>query len=176
MTFDITEIFGRNLRLPAGLENKFFLFFRIRHGKTAGLPAARDSATPNDSAMALVASFSPLALVCAALIVATGALTSFLHLGSVTDLVTTGWGRLLSLKLIAAIVIIVFGARNFLHLKPRLDQPDGPEALRRSAVAELAVGGVLLLITAFLVATAPPAEEHDMAMADTASTVETRQR
>lgn len=133
---------------------------------TAGLPAARDSATPGDAAATLVGAFSPLALICAALIIATGAFASLTHLQAVGDLVATDWGRLLALKLVTVAAMIAFGARNFLRLKPALHRPDGPEQLRRSAAAELAVGAILLLVTAFLVAVAPPSESHDMTMDD----------
>ena len=130
---------------------------------TAGLPATRGLGPQPAQFESLVAAFSPLALASAAIIIATGAFASIIHLESLADLVRSDWGRLLALKVGAAIALAAIGARNFLRLKPRLLDPDGQDRMRRSATAELAVGAMLLLITAFLVATSPPAAQDGSA-------------
>lgn len=125
---------------------------------TAGLPATRTAPAPWRQTAILVAAFSPIALTCAAIILVTGIFASLTHLAGITDLVNTAWGRLLSLKILAALTMAGFGAWNFLRLRKRLDREEGEDRLRRSATAELTFGAILLLLTAFLVATEPPAE------------------
>lgn len=139
---------------------------------TAGLPASSGDGPRPGQFDRLVAAFSPLALACAAIILATGAFASFTHLQSPGQLFSTQWGRLLSLKILMAGLLVAFGARNFLRLRHRLRETGGEERLRRSAMAELTAGGILLLITAFLVATQPPSETmDDMASVDTVTSV-----
>jgi putative copper export protein len=135
---------------------------------TAGLPATRSDASHAGQFDRLVAAFSPVALGSAAIVLATGAFATLLHVGSPADLVSTTWGQLLSLKITAAFAVAAFGARNFLRLRRRLHDPAGEDALRRSAVAELTIGAILLLVTAFLVATSPPTEAHEMAVSHSA--------
>jgi putative copper export protein len=136
----------------------------------AGLPAAHSGRPLADQFERLVAAFSPVALASAAIILATGAFASLIHIGAPADLITTRWGQLLTLKIAAAFAVAAFGARNFLRLRHRVLEPAGAEHLRRSAVAELAIGAIVLLITAFLVAASPPTDEQDVAMSPSIST------
>jgi putative copper export protein len=136
----------------------------------AGLPAARSDGPLGGHFDRLVAAFSPIALASAAIILATGAFASLIHIGSPADLITTRWGQLLTLKIAAALAVAAFGARNFLRLRHGILEPAGAERLRQSAAAELAIGAIVLLVTAFLVATSPPSEERDTAMSPSIST------
>lgn len=92
-----------------------------------GLPAARRLAPGRraPALAALVGAFSPVALACAAVVVATG--------------------------------VFGTGAYNWLRVRPRLREETGARRLRRSGWAELAIGALVLAVTAVLVATPPPA-------------------
>lgn len=103
----------------------------------------------------LVPAFSPLAVVSVAALVVTGTLASWGHVASFSTFFTTTWGRLLLAKLAIVLVVLAFGARNFRVLTPRLGTDGGDRAMRRSAVVELAVMQVVLIVTALLVRTSP---------------------
>jgi putative copper export protein len=103
--------------------------------------------------------FSPIALTGASLAIAAGGLLAFRYLeGSFTALWTSGYGRTLLVKLGVLALVMGMGALNWRVLSPQLGRPDGARALRRSSVLELALGTVLLGVTAALVATGMPGE------------------
>ncbi|CAN5753448.1 hypothetical protein BH23GEM6_BH23GEM6_13210 [soil metagenome] len=106
----------------------------------------------------MVSAFSPTALFFAALVMTTGIISAVLHLGVVSDLWQAEYGRVLLLKV--AVLSLLFGtaAYNWLRVRPALGDIEGARRLRRSAGFEVAVGAVVLLITAVLVATPPPAD------------------
>jgi putative copper export protein len=114
-------------------------------------------AFPEDTSLlpVLVPAFSRLAIVSVAVLMVTGVVASWVHLGSLAALTATDYGRLLSIKLILVGMVLVLGATNWRVLTPRLGAPGGPAALRRAAVAELALGQLVLLVTAVLVRTSP---------------------
>lgn len=104
---------------------------------------------------ALVPAFSRMATASVATLVVTGSLATWKHLASPSALLTMPWGRLLLVKLIFVAIVMGLGARNFRVLTPKLGDPAGNEAMRRSALAELTVAQVVLLLTALLVRTSP---------------------
>lgn len=106
----------------------------------------------------LVNAFSPTALGFAGLVVATGIFSAWLHLGSVSALWESSYGQTLLLKLGVLTLVFGTGAYNWLRVKPSLETERAAEHLRRSATIELAVGAVVLAVTAVLVATPPPME------------------
>ena len=107
----------------------------------------------------LVRVFSPLALVAVATLAATGLFASVLHLESAADLFTTAYGRRLGLKLVLVAGVMALGAFNWRRVKPRLEAGDADASvLLRSAATEIAVGALVLLVTAVLVVTPPPGE------------------
>lgn len=103
----------------------------------------------------LVPAFSPVAMASVLTLALTGALASLSHLASLTSLFSTTWGRLLLGKLGVVLVVLAFGARNFRALTPRLGTDSGDRAMQRSAVMELAVMQLVLIVTALLVRTSP---------------------
>lgn len=106
----------------------------------------------------LVNAFSPTALVFAGIVAATGVFSAWLHLGAVSALWQSEYGRALLLKLGVLAVVMATAAYNWLRVRPALGKSDGSARIRRSATAELAIGVVVLLVTAVLVATPPPAD------------------
>jgi putative copper export protein len=103
----------------------------------------------------LVPAFSPLAVASVVVMIVTGTLASWVHVGSFTTLFTTRYGRLLSLKLLLVAIVMVLGANNWKRLTPKLGDPGGPRAMRRAAVTEVILAQAVLLLTAILVRMSP---------------------
>jgi copper transport protein len=94
-------------------------------------------------------------MVSVGFLVLTGGFAAWLHLPAFQALWTTTYGLLLALKLVLAAILILLGALNARILARRLGSIVGARALRRTAMAELLVAQVVLVITAILVRTAP---------------------
>ena len=129
-----------------------------------GIPVAlrRPQEERGAAVAALINAFSPTALVFAGVVVTTGFFAAWLQLGSIPALWETTYGRTLLLKLAVLSVVFGTGAYNWLKVKPTLGSEVAAGRLKRSALLELAVGTVVLAITAVLVATATPAMMIDM--------------
>ena len=109
-------------------------------------PASREPLEPAAWAAATVQHFSRLALVSVTLLVLTGFYQSWLHVGSLTTLVNTDYGRTLVLKLILFTAMLSFGAVNFLSSRKilrraaelnEISQPAGTKVLRRIGIESL---------------------------------------
>lgn len=109
----------------------------------------------------LVNAFSPTALIFAGLVGATGLFAAWMHLGSISALWQTDYGRTLLVKLAVLSVVAGTGAYNWLKVRPALGDVEGGRRIRRSGAVELAVGVIVLLVTAVLVAT-PTGKEMQM--------------
>lgn len=125
-----------------------------------GLPVAlrRPADQRAASVTALINAFSPTALFFAGLVVATGVFAAWVHLESVTALWQSPYGRTLLVKLAVLSLLFGTGAYNWLKVRPALGDEVAAHRLRRSAGLEVAVGIVVLAVTAVLVATPPPIE------------------
>jgi putative copper export protein/methionine-rich copper-binding protein CopC len=102
---------------------------------------------------AMVNIFSPLALVMAGIAVFTGAMNAFIHITAFSDLWTTPYGRLLALKIGLVLLTMTMGAYNWRVVKPALGTEAAARDLKRSARSEVAMGAIIIVITAILVAT-----------------------
>jgi putative copper export protein len=100
----------------------------------------------------MVAAFSPVALLGGGILAATGVVTAVLYLEAVRDLWQTAYGLTLLLKILLVGGVAGVGAYNWRKVKPTLGE--GPNRLRRSAGLELVLAGVVLAVTAVLVALA----------------------
>jgi len=107
---------------------------------------------------AMVRSFTPVALLAGAVVVATGLFASWLQLTSVVDLFVTEWGRLLLTKLLFVAVVFAMGAVNWRRVQPRISEPGGDRRLRQAASVELTATLLVLIITSVLTAVPPPAQ------------------
>ena len=127
-----------------------------------GVPAAmRLAESERGRAVAdLINAFSPTALAFAGLVAATGVFAAWLHLGAVSALWQTTYGKTLLLKLAILSVVAGTGAYNWLRVRPALGDAVGAQRIRRSAGVELVVGVAVLVVTAVLVAT-PTAMDAD---------------
>jgi len=119
-----------------------------------GIPAAlRLEESERGSGVAdLVSAFSPTALAFAGLTATTGAFAAWLHLGAVSALWQTSYGRTLLLKLAILSIVAATGAYNWRRIKPALGDATNAVRLRRSATTEVTVGVLVLVVTAVLVA------------------------
>ena len=122
---------------------------------TAGIPEALrlEEGARSRAVADFVNAFSPTALVFAAITALTGAATAWLHLGTLSALWQSQYGQRLLLKLAILSIAAGTGAYNWLHVRPRLGSRRGTVRMRRSASVELAMGVLVLLATAILVAT-----------------------
>jgi putative copper export protein len=111
-----------------------------------------------DRLVAWVGRFSPLALICAGLIVTTGVIASWLHLDAVSSLWNSPYGQRLLIKVGVLGAIIGFGAYNWKQSRGRIAVSGDPARLPGSVRSELVAGLVILLVTAILVTTPPPGE------------------
>ena len=113
----------------------------------------------------LVTRFSALALTAVAALLATGIAQSILHLDALADLVDTAFGRAILVKAALLVALIGLGAYNRRRSQPELTrlaagrEAPGPAggALRRTLRAEIVLMGVVLAVTAALVAYSPSA-------------------
>ena len=124
-------------------------------------PLLRVARHGDDSLTAsLAARFGSIALSLVALLIAAGALLVYRLLGSLADMWSSDYGRMLSLKLLLVVALLSAAAVNKLRLTPRLAAGDAAAAvhLRRSIGLEMILGGLILLVTAaFTSLSGPPA-------------------
>ncbi|MFL5634648.1 MAG: copper resistance CopC/CopD family protein [Gemmatimonadaceae bacterium] len=107
------------------------------------------------SIASLVNSFSPLALLSAGVVVASGVAASWVHLERVSSLWQTAYGQVLLLKLLLVAITLTIGAYNFRRVQPQLVNETGSLRLRQSAAIELSVAFLVLIVTGFLTGISP---------------------
>lgn len=104
---------------------------------------------------ATAARFSRLAFLAVTVLVATGIYQSWRGLGSWPALTGTAYGRLLLVKLFAVVLLLAVAAGSR-HWTARLAAAHtGLRALRRSVLAEVAVGVAVLMVSTVLSGTLP---------------------
>jgi putative copper export protein len=104
----------------------------------------------------LVNGFSPLALTCGPLLVATGVTTALMHLHPFSSLWSTAYGYALLVKLCLVAIVFSLGAWNWRRQRPRLGSEQAASLIRRSSVMELSVATLILLVTSILVSLPAP--------------------
>lgn len=98
--------------------------------------------------------FSQLALACVAALLAGGVVAAVMRLGSPADLFTTGYGRVLSAKILAAVVLVAMGWRNRTMWLPAARAHRTTAVVSRSrSLVELAVMAIALALAAGLAVT-----------------------
>jgi copper transport protein len=105
---------------------------------------------------ALVRSFHPVALTCAAVVIVTGVIAAWLRLPTLSALWTSAYGRVLIVKLCLVALVVLFGAMNWRRILPALGDDATARRLTRTASAELAIAALVLAATAVLVSISPP--------------------
>ena len=152
---DIAHVFGASLWLGAlGVIAWLSVTMPNADGVFDRVTAARADARLR----ALVPLVPPLALPGAALLIASGVVTTIMHLQDVSDLWLVDWGRYVLAKTLLVCVIVALGALNWRRLGPRLATQPDVSAMRKSLVTELVLALLVLIITAVLVVTPLPGE------------------
>lgn len=105
----------------------------------------------------LIPTFSPLALLGAGTLGTTGILAAWVHIPGPAALWSTGYGRILLLKLAGVAAILGLGSWNWKRVTPRLSTPGGPGAMRRWAGVELGIALLVILVSAVFIRTSPVA-------------------
>ena len=132
------------------------LFLLIALGVVPLLSAPLAADRRGALAARMVNQFSPLALGSAAVLTTFGVITAWRHLKRLDALWTTPYGYALIAKLCVVAGVVALGAWNWRRQKPRLGTEGGAIALKGSATAELALAGVVLVLTAVLVSLPSP--------------------
>jgi copper transport protein len=127
---------------------------------TRRLPASERSAL----LAAVLVRFSPIALLCVTVLLVTGTVQAFEHMSAWSQLLHTGFGRAVLIKVLLLAVLIALGAINRRRVLPRLRELAASAAspgaagrlLRRTLRAEVALVVAVLGVTAALVSYPPP--------------------
>ena len=123
----------------------------------AGIPAAMELREERGQSVAhMVRAFSPVALLFAGLLAATGVFAAWIHLSAFQDLWQTAYGSALFRKLVVLALVAGTGLYNWRRVGPSLGDEHGVSRIRRSGTAELLIALVVLVLTAVLVATPTP--------------------
>ena len=112
-------------------------------------------AVSESTVAAMLTAFHPIALGAAGVLLATGLYQAYSALGGVGQLATTGWGRVLSAKLLLVLVVAALGRRHWKTAEVRLAAGERA-ALTRSFALELRFAGFVFALTAVLASVAPP--------------------
>jgi putative copper export protein len=104
--------------------------------------------------------FSLNARIGVTLVVVSGVIVALRYAGPLAGIAKSDWGRLLLVKLVLMGGVLVLGWYNWRTVTPALGggNPEARRRLRFAVRAELALGIAMLIVTAFLVATALPGE------------------
>ena len=113
-------------------------------------------AEPSEERARAVRRFSLVATVGIATVTASGLLRAAAELRSLSDLLTTDFGRLLLIKSALVLGLAALGALNHFRNVPRARE--GHSAVRRIGRVELGIAALVLLSTAGLVNLAPPVQ------------------
>jgi putative copper resistance protein D len=107
---------------------------------------------------ATVGRFGTAALIVVGALLAAGVVLLCLLLGDVSDLWTDDYGRLVLTKILLVSCLLALAGFNHQRLTPRLFAYDegALRALKRSIMAELAVAGCVLIVTAAMTTLAGP--------------------
>ena len=118
----------------------------------AGIPAAlrHPDAGGAPPIVPVVGAFSRLARICVALLLMSGVVKAWLHLGSLSDLWGTAWGFALLVKGGWVAVVMLLGLVNWRVVRPALAADPNPKRLRRWTWWEFALGVMVVWVTAYL--------------------------
>ena len=118
---------------------------------TVAIPALRRLEPDGDARAAdAIDAFSPLALIGGAIVMLSGVVNSIVHFNTVSQIWTTGYGRVLLIKLLLVACVGAAGFINWRMVRPFLRAGDGMRRLRISAGAELTFAFLVIIATAVL--------------------------
>lgn len=134
------------------------LFVMVVAGIATAMSGAFATSDRGPAVATLVNRFSTLALWSVGLLVLSGVTTAWIHLGAVSALWTSVYGKTLLVKLSLVAVVVGLGAYNNKRLMPALGTEAAATRLHRSAKWEIGIAAVVLIVTAVLVNLPAPAE------------------
>ncbi|MEP7064782.1 MAG: CopD family protein [Gemmatimonadota bacterium] len=134
------------------------LIVLVAAGVTTALGSTMQSSARGPAVALMVNRFSTIALWSVGLLVLTGVITAYRHLGEVSALWTSLYGKTLIGKLCLVAVVFTLGAYNNRRLTPALGTEESGRRLARSATFEIAIAAIVLIVTAVLVNRPAPAE------------------
>jgi copper resistance protein D len=108
---------------------------------------------------AIAARFGKIAIAVVALLILAGTGLLWLMIGHAAEFWGSAYGRLMALKLLMVGLLLSLAALNKLRLTPKMlrGESDAAVLFRRSVKAEMAFGGLILLVTAaFTTIVGPP--------------------
>jgi copper transport protein len=123
------------------------------------LPGLAERAVRPGAALApTLRRFSAMAVPLVGILVLTGAVLTVVQVHHPSALLDTAYGRLLTAKLIAVVLLLLLAAFNRLRLTPRIERgsPGGPARFRRSVTTEIALGLLILVLASSFRLTPPP--------------------
>ncbi|MEQ8314587.1 MAG: CopD family protein [Gammaproteobacteria bacterium] len=94
--------------------------------------------------------FGDHAIVFVSLLAISGLLMALGLVHSFAEMVQTGYGRILSLKLLLVLFLLGIAARNRLVLVPKMTDPRNANRFRKSVRMAIGLATVILLVTAYL--------------------------
>ncbi len=108
----------------------------------------------------VVRGFSAFARVGVSLVIVSGVTAALIYTGPIRTIAQSTWGQLLLVKLVCMLGVMALGWYNWRIVTPALEgaHPSCRQRLRRAVQLELALGFVMLTLTAFLVASSLPGE------------------
>lgn len=121
------------------------------------LATRKDAEGRSAEAPAWVASFSRIALIGVGVLVVTGGVNAWQHVGGFGSLFGTPYGRTLLVKTGVIGAAFLIGLYNWKQARPALDETGRPGLIKLPATVELILGIGVLLVTAVLVAMHLPA-------------------
>jgi copper transport protein len=140
----------------------------------AALPAATATLEPSDRSRLLapvLVRFSGLALICVIALASTGTAETILYLNSLGELLDTGFGRAILIKILLLGGLVALGAMNRTQLVPAIERLAARAAspgragllLRRVLRTEVVLVAAVLGVAAALVSYSPPQSEAGVA-------------
>lgn len=108
---------------------------------------------------AVIRAFSPVALSSAALLAVAGTATYLLHVGDLSDVLSSEYGLVLVLKIAVFLSAAGAGYANWRHVTPRLERTGERATFTKSAALEIGLAVVALLLTTVLTNLEQPEEE-----------------
>jgi len=126
------------------------------------LLAARPQKEPRWAAMTAIAvrRFSLLGVISVGALLASGIINSWYEVGTINNLFTTSYGRLVLIKIALFAAMVLFASVNRFYLTPRLATAGTVRLLCHTSIAEIGLGFAAVAVVGFLGAMAPASHTH----------------
>lgn len=153
---------GAARRFRLGVDALHLLAAGAWVGALPGLVMFLNATPSTGAATAAIRRFSMLGIASVGLVLVTGVVNAWYLVGSVSALIGTPYGRLLTVKIALFVLMVVIATVNRAVLTPRITRGGAAamEQLRRNALIELGAGLAIIGIVGALGAMVPAAHER----------------